>query len=344
MNSMTRNARLILHYDGVDVSEDISAHVVRFSYTDNAGDKADDLSVTLEDRDQLWQGDWCPVKGARLDAAIVCEGFGRVWTPGEIELSCGTFELDEVEMAVSRAGDTVTLKGVSAMVANSIRREKKTRAWENIPLSVLAGLVVEEHGLLLQFEGEDRHYFRVEQRGESDLSLLNRLAMNDGKHVKLADGRVILYNGEDYDKHPVSMVIERGHPGLTSVRIRSSLADVYCACTVKYLDPKEKKLKSYTFTPPNPPPTRQVLQVNQHTESIAQAEKMARARLREKNQTETSGSISMMGNVRATSAMVLRLTGFGHFSGKYFASRVEHVFTRSSGLTTNINVRKVLEY
>lgn len=344
MSRMIRAAQLLLKYDGVDISADISDYVTEFSYTDNSGGCADDLSVTLEDREQLWKGGWCPVKGAKLEASIVCEGFARVWTPGQVELPCGTFELDEIEMASGRSGDTVTLKGVSAMVANSIRREKKTRPWENITLSGLADNVVSEHGLTLQFEGQDREYIRVEQREESDLSFLKRLAEDEGKHVKLADNRVIIYSGEDYDRHPVSMIIERGHPGVVSTRISSKLADVYRACTVKYSDPSDKTLKAYTFTPPNPPRTKQVLQMNRHVYSVGQAEILAKAALRKKNQTETSGEINMMGNVRAASAMVIRLTGYGHFSGKYFVDRATHTFTRGEGLTTAINIRKVLDY
>ncbi len=337
-----RSAQLILSYDGVNISAAIAEYVTNFSFTDNAGSQADDLSVTLEDRESLWKNSWYPAKGASLEAAIRCENW---FAPGAspIVLPCGKFELDEIEMSAG-AGDTVTLKGVSALVMNSIRKEKKTRAWENISLISIAGDIATEHSLTLQFEGNDATYTRIEQRDESDLKFLQRLIKDEGNSLKLADKRLVIYSGSEYEQHPVSHTFTRGESDIGSVQLRSKITEIYRACTVKYHDPKDKQLKSYTFTPPNPPPSGEILQINKDVESIAQAQRLAKSRLRSKNKRETTGSISMMGDPRLAATMNVGLAGFGNFSGKYFIDQATHAFGRSAGYTTNLNVHQVLGF
>lgn len=337
-----RSAKLILSYNGRNISTAIADYVTNFSFTDNSGSQADDLSVTLEDRKSLWKNSWYPSKGANLEASIRCENWFAP-TASPIVLPCGKFELDEIEMSAG-AGDTVTLKAVSSMVMNSIRREKKTRAWENILISSVAGDIAAEHNLKLQFEGNDATYTRIDQREESDLKLLQRLATDNGNSLKLADRRIIIYSGSEYDKHPVSYTFTRGQSDIGSVRLKSKISEIYRACTVKYHDPKDKQLKSYTFTPPNPPPSGEILQINQSVESIAQAMKLAKSKLRSKNKHETTGSISMMGDPRLAATMNIALAGFGNFSGKYFIDQATHAFVRTSGYTTSLNVRQVLGF
>ena len=54
-----------------DISEDVSKYLISMSYTDNLSDAADDVTITLEDRAQLWTEDWFPEgEGNMLDITI----------------------------------------------------------------------------------------------------------------------------------------------------------------------------------------------------------------------------------------------------------------------------------
>ena len=46
-----RRTEITLEFEGVDISEDINKYLLSFEYTDNEEDKTDDLSLTLDDRD-----------------------------------------------------------------------------------------------------------------------------------------------------------------------------------------------------------------------------------------------------------------------------------------------------
>ncbi|WP_419783461.1 phage late control D family protein [Maridesulfovibrio sp.] len=342
MNMKPRSAKLNLLYEGTDISASVAPYVTGFTFTDNSGGKADDLSVSLEDRDQLWKAGWYPDKGAKLSASIVCSNWFQSGG-SDLVLPCGKFEIDEIEMSAG-AGDTVTLKAVSALVKNSIRQEKKTRTWENVQLSTIAGDIAAEHGLTLQYQGNDPTSDRVDQREESDLKFLNRIMEDEGNTLKIVDERIVIYCGKEYDRNPVSHNFERGQSNLGTVSLRDKVADIYSSCRVKYHDPKDKQLKEYTFAPPEVPATGEVLQVNGAVASIAEAERRAKARLRAKNKMERSGTINMMGDPRLMATMVVALSGFHRFSGKYFVDTATHAFVRDSGYTTNLAVRGVLGY
>lgn len=339
-----RSAKLNLVYDGADISSSITPYTCGFSFTDNSGGQADDLSVSLEDREQLWKSGWYPSKGAKLEASIVCSNWFESGD-SDLILPCGQFEIDEIEMSSgASSGDTVTLKAVSALVKNSIRREKKTKSWENVRLSTIASDIAAAHNLSLQFDGTDATYSRIDQREESDLKFLNRIAEDAGNSLKMVDTRIVIYTGADYDRNPVSHTLTRGQSDIGSVQLRDKICDVYRACTVKYHDPKDKQLKTYTFTPPNAPASGEILQINKEVESIAEAERVAKARLRSKNKMERSGSIPMIGNPRFMATMNIGLSGWHRFDGKYFIDQATHAYDRSAGYTTNLNVRGVLGY
>ena len=104
-----RRASVEISIQGKDVSMDLWPHLLSLSYTDKADDELDDLQLTLEDREGLWQGDWLPKHGDIISVTIVA---GNFRAPGEEELDCGEFEVDELTLESSRdGGDVVTIKG-----------------------------------------------------------------------------------------------------------------------------------------------------------------------------------------------------------------------------------------
>ena len=102
---------------GKDVSMDLRPHLLSLSWTDKADDELDDLQLTLEDREGLWQGDWLPQHGEQLAVRLLAENFRA---PGLEELDCGEFEVDELTLESSRdGGDVVTVKAVPAAARSS---------------------------------------------------------------------------------------------------------------------------------------------------------------------------------------------------------------------------------
>ena len=53
-----RKTRIRLIYEGADISEDVSPYLLSFEYADKYSGEADDIQITLEDRDTLWCDPW----------------------------------------------------------------------------------------------------------------------------------------------------------------------------------------------------------------------------------------------------------------------------------------------
>ena len=62
-----RRAWVTVEYDGKDITEQVSKSLLTFSYVDKSSDEADELDITLHDREGNWINDWYPkvrVKGS----------------------------------------------------------------------------------------------------------------------------------------------------------------------------------------------------------------------------------------------------------------------------------------
>lgn len=339
----SRAATIQLSYLGKDISRDIAPYVTGFSYTDNAHGQADDLRIDLEDRDHLWKGDWLPQKGDTVTASILCRECWDGDGSKPVSIPCGTFEIDEVALGIG-SGDTVSLKAVSSLTQNSIRKEKKTRAWENASLRQVFSDIATRNGFQLSWQADDVHFVRLDQHGETDLAFMKRVVDEFGLNLKLNDATIIVYAGETYDAKPVSLAIARGQSNIRKADFRSKTTDVYKACEVSYHDPGTKQVKAYTFTPPDAPASGRVLRVNQIVDDIAMAQKKAKAALRRKNQYEVECDITLMGEPRLLAGMNVQVSGFRSFDGVYAVEQVRHEFNRGAGYAASAKTRKVLAW
>jgi hypothetical protein len=340
--SESRKAGLRVLYDNVDISAHLAPYVLSATFSDNAHGKVDDFSLVLEDRDGLWKGDWHPHKGATLSAWFDCldwDGPGHAPT-----LFCGTFEVDRIDLNVSGAGDTVTLKGVSAKVQNSLRGEAKTRSWENVTLRRILRDLADEAGMGVIFDAGEILIDRIDQTGENDLGFLKRIAEKHGLNLKVAEDMLVMFDGAKYDARPAVSTLVRGSSAITSVRLGDGTHDVYKACTVSYHDPATKEDMAYTYAPNGAPASGSTLKINGRVKDLAEAMTRAQSELRKKNKGETMGSISMLGDPRQRGGVVVNLSGFGVFDGPYFVESASHAIDKDGGYTTENSVRRTVEY
>ena len=94
-------------------------------------------------------------------------------------LDCGQFELDSIDAQGPPA--TVTIKATSLAFSNTVRQTLKSKSWENITLSEIAGQIARQNGMGVLFESEfNPRYFRVEQYQTSDIAFLQKLCHNSG--------------------------------------------------------------------------------------------------------------------------------------------------------------------
>ena len=330
-----RFAEILLTYEGVDISRDIAPYLISFTYTDNASDKADDISFTLEDRKRLWCNDWFPTKGDKVKASIVLHNWEAVGT--KQSLPCGAFEIDQVDC--SGPPNQVVIKAISTLISKPMRSEKHTKAWENVKFSTIAGDVANKNGLEFFWDCSDDPFFeRRDQVETSDLEFISGLGKDYGISVKVTDTQLVCYSIEDYEaKSPVGE-LTFGDKKILRWSFSSKATGTYKAATLQYHDPiKNKTIKATVNSDSKEAKgSGRVLMINQKADSVDDAKKIAKQRLDEANKKEITGSISLMGDLRYIGGANVKISGFGSFDGVFTIESATHSI--GNGYTTSLKL------
>ena len=354
-----RRAWLQVTYNSKDISEALAQYLISASYTDNLSGQVDDISLTLEDKAGLWQSDWMPVKGATLDIKLCTYNWQGLYD-GEFDTTLGTFEVDEIEM--TSAPDVVNIKAVAISIGDdsTLRSTMRSKTWENISVRKVANDIAWENGLKLFWDCDDNpNIDKLEQNDESDLSVLQKVCDDAGFALKITTDTIIVFDEAKYEQ--AEPVIEIYHPGTTNVMdvaeadgtptperifhstgysFKTKIRDVYKKCHIKYTNDQDKSVIESTFTDPNKS-NGATLEIHQQVTSQAEADRLAKKKLREKNRDECTGSYSLDGCQFLCAGETIEMIGFGVFSGRYIVTQAKHDIS-GSGYVTSIDVRRCL--
>lgn len=326
--------RVEIVYEGTDITLDVAPDLLSFSYTDNDGGKADDITLSLKNDHGRWHGPWLPARGDKLRATIVQEGEGQ-----RFALPCGAFTIDEIE--ASGPPSVVSIKGASMPTESDITRRKQSRAWENVRLSEIvrdvarAGLLAANY--LIK---DDPLYERRDQRDETDLTFLRRLCSDEGFSLKCTDEQLVVFDPRELSEADPVLTIVYGRDNIKGWRFTAQNHDVYKSCTLEYYDPKKGKYVKYTYKQPGME-TGKTKKLQKYASSKAEAERIAKAALYEANRNEVTGSLEMVGDTRLVAGATVAVVGFGRFDGKYFIRSATH--NVASGYTTSVELSNTRE-
>ena len=336
----------------VDISEDISKFFISMDYTDNMDGKADDLSINLEDRADLWLNSWLPDdEGNLLD--VTAHTFNRITlSDGEVITHLGKFEIDEVTCNGSPA--TAQIKAVSVVGNSSLRSQKRNHTWEKVTLRKIAEDIASRNGQTLIWDcDENPEIDHVEQASQTDLTFLMKLCDDQGLCIKVTPEQLIIFDEYKYElKEPLITVYKPGTGAaggkdiiLTWVSnwdFRNKTRDIYDKCIVKSQQGKKKETITGEFAAPNTPSdTKKILYINHQVKDIAEAQRLAKKKLREANKEKVTGSFTTIINYNFSAGITLDLRGFGKFDGKYIITKVNHSISTNDSKTT-VDVRKCL--
>ena len=256
-------------------------------------------------------------------------------------LNCGTFEIDSAKLAGPPM--KTTLSGTSIPYTSTLRMQKKCRSWENTSLQAIAAQIAAEAGLSLMYEcAENPKYSKKEQVQQSDIRFLQTLCHAEGKALKITALSVVIFDKQDYDGKPPIKTITYGSSDILSFNLSTNMKDTaYTSCHVSYSDSEKKETIEYTFTPDSSAGTGQVLEINEKVADTAEAMRIAKKRLREKNEGEITASFSIVGDVQLVAGVVVQLRGFQSFDRKYRVKSAKHKLL--GGYTTDIELVQILE-
>jgi len=224
-------------------------------------DFSDIMAVPVDDFSDIIFIPTAAVQGTILRARIRVEnwdfdGDNRV-------LNCGAFEIDTVTF--NGTPDIVSIKALSTPVSSSLRREEKTRAWEDTTLQEIAQDVANDASMRLMYEVEsDIQLDRVDQEEEADMPFLQELCNQYGVSLKVANNQIILFEESVYEARGIVDRFDKSEIGgrLTSYSFSQNTSDTVSKAKSSYKDPKSGKLCEAEFEPPEPPATGQVALIN----------------------------------------------------------------------------------
>jgi hypothetical protein len=227
-------------------------------------------------------------------------------------------------------------------------------------LRKIAEAIAKEASLEFVFDSkEDPSFDRQDQDHETDLSFLQQLCKSAGLTLKVTDKQLVIFNQQEYEAKASVQTITLNESLILNWRFERAQSETYKSVTVSYRDPKQKKADSsggynidlekidnktenpavisYTYTDEKVGSEGQEFQLKTRAKSIEEARRLAKAKLRELNSRKVVGQLTLVGDVKLVSGIVITVKGFGSVDGDFFIDEVEHTVSRQ-GFTTSINI------
>ena len=332
---MARYVEIKIIYEGVNITQDLEPYLINFTYNDNSGDKADDISLTLQDRDSQWLKEWFPSKGDKIKASIIVHDW---FNENEVkELPCGEYEVDEI--SYKSPPSVLEIKATSSKVKGKAIREKHNKSWKNTELKTIASDIASDNGLELFYDcNESFQIERREQIESSDLEFLRKLCANYDLSVKVNDNKLIVFNESEYQEKSSVLTINADTDYIINYSFSSKSSQVYSKAHVRYHHAVKDELFDVEEEDDSVEGSERVLEINERVENESEARNLAKKKLSETNSREITGNITLMGNVNLLSGVNITLQGFGMFDGKYMLESVSHKVTQGYNTTLNIKM------
>lgn len=321
--------RFTLAADGADATAPIADRLLSLRLTDEAGLQADELELTLDNRDDRIAP---PRRGAVLTLTLGYAGAALV--------EMGRFRVT----ALRGAGPTRSLSVVArAADFDGPIRAPRTRVWRDLGFGAIARAIAAERGLTARVAAAfDAPVLpSVEQAEESDLNLLTRLAEDAGALATIKGGALVVTRegaAETADGRPIPPV-EIAAAAAAGWRWSVEDRDAYRAVRAFWRDlgAAEKRAVVVGDAADAGGDEAPVFELRRVYATEQEALAAARARLARLRRGGGSLSLDLARFTPALTAdAALRLTGFDAVADQdWRAIRVEHALD-AGGLTTRV--------
>ena len=297
-----------------DITQDLEPFLIAVTYQDKISGESDVLEVTLQDKNRLLIKD-LPPRGSKLNVAFN-------------DLDFGEFEIDEVDY--SAPPSVMRIKANSISQSSGLNQTDSSKSWEKVLLSKIARDIADASNVELFYETDyDPEIQRAEQGEQSRLSFLQNLCEDNGLILKVADKTLIICEEKSLEDMPAKVALT--WTDITRFDACATLNEVYKDCQVNYKDGKQDKNFSATATDPTKTEGR-TLKINKRVNSQAEAERLAKYSLREKNKKEFEITLTLPLNLKLLAGVTVDLD-FGAFNGKWIVDESSHSVSDSGGIS-----------
>lgn len=316
----TMRSKLIIEYNGVEATDIIANDSDSFIWKDNATGSADTLTLNLANIGQKWMNGFYPSDQDELKAWIQLSEWAADYKQGKIY--CGWFMVDSLKY--SGFPERLQLSGISVPTNSNFNVKQKNKSWKKTTLQTMLGDITRDAGIELVFDASDVSIDSVNQTGKTDLDFAYSICSEYGLSVKLYNRKMVVYDQAKYEMAPARYdITHKQLGGNGSYSITKQVTSLYDSVKIQYTNGKKGNTLTYEYVIPGKPGNRQMF-ITAKAESYADAEKKAKAALRENIRNSRQITIKMMGSAKYMAADCFNLSGFGKLDGKYFIDSVTH--------------------
>ncbi len=328
----SRRTSLTIKYNGRNVTTALNEFLENFQYIDVASGEADTLDLVLSDDEHRWINSWFPVEGDYVEAKINVHDWLK--RGDNRSLNCGRFYVDDY--GYNGPGDVANIGSITKPVDSDFSKTEKNKTWKNTTLEGIAKIIAKSAGVALYYEAPNYKIANNEQSGQTDMNFLFDLCSNYCLAMKLYNQKIVIFDEVKYEEKPPKYVIDKSY--CKSYTPHTTLAGMYDGVKISYTNTKNNKTLHYKYMINKS--GKRILSVKEKADSYADAEVIAKSKLRAANKSSTTLSITVMGDVKYVAGNCAEITGFAKFNGKYYIDKVTHEL--SEGYTCTLEMHKTL--
>lgn len=340
MEGNMRHVEYGIEYEGKNITDNVQGDLLSFSYAEHAGgDQSDSLSLKFQNKSRKWMSGWMPAHGDRLVTSVTSFDWAK---PGEKKtLSCGTMMVDDPEF--SGPPDTFTLNALAIPAADGFSDTPDDRTWTSITMTQLGKMVASTYGLGFVYDApKDFIIKNLKRSNQTDSDLLVSTAQKYNLVTKIFSSKIVLYDKARYEARRPITTIKAGSTSISEYNLSAPIVGTgYNAVSITYKPPDAKDNApniTYTF---RIAAGGKILKLNESVDDNEQAEMVAKAKLREANEKQMTGTFKLALDLSLVAAGTINLQGYGKFDGKYFLDDVTHTCGDTAG-STDITIHKCL--
>ena len=336
MQTRRTNAQVII--DGKDISKDIAPYLSSVTYSNVLEGESDTAQINLHDENRLFIADWFPTRGDTASITLTRENWSTDTAVQTLPL--GDFEIDEISISSNDSGNTATIKLNSIANKSELRSIDKSKSWEKVKLSKIANDIATSAKMGLFYDTDtDPLIDRVEQREKSNLAFLHTICKKYYLSLRVSDNKIIIFDTEKYEQNPPVKNLSYADGIIKSFSARATISKIYKSCHVKYQHGKAAEKYDFTYSDQSKP-DGMTLEINEKVDSQADAERLAKKKLREKNKEEIKVSLTVLGDFLFLAGDVISLEGYGAFDGNYLIEKSSHNIGK--GYDVNLELRRCI--
>lgn len=298
-----------------DITQDLEPYLIAVTYQDKISGESDVIEVTLQDALHTLINN-PPPRGSKLNVSFN-------------DLDFGEFEIDEINP--SSPPSVMRVKANSISQNSGLNQTDESRSWEKVLLSRIARDIADASGVELFYETDyDPEINRAEQGEQSRLAFLQNLCDDNDLCLKVSDQTLIICEEKALEDMPAQVSLT--WTDITRFDARATLNEVYQKCELNYRHgQKDKNFSAVAID--DTKTTGRTLRINKRVNSQAEADHLAKHKLREANKKEFEVTLTLPLNLKLLAGVTFQLEGFGAFDSKWIVDESSHTVSDSGSVT-----------